>query len=315
MGLIGLTGSLPFLRLADDSPPADPSLLQPRALGCARVGSDAWSPLPGVEYTGALVIDLPPAAQASMTIILSDTMALDVEAHTTSGPFPMTRERSRSGPGVGVPADLWLEGGTPWDLPGELVRVTLPARADRAETIALSLGRRAPRVLARLDGYAPSVKTRVCAATRFPDPWPAAAAHDVDLADSRYFATGWYAEDAARDGTLLRWMRDQGAVLIPSSRDGAVTVTIRAMPPESERAGDPPMLSLRVNDIHDALPRPIGPGSHAYEWQIPDSAWVEGINELLFRVSKVPGADTDGRTRGLALERLSVLIAERVTER
>ena len=316
VGLVGLTGSIPFLRVPDDRSLSGPSTLPLRSLSCARVGSDAWSPLPGVEYTGALLIDLPAGPQASMAVILSDTIPLDLEARSASGMFPIRRERMASGPGVGVPPDLWLEGGTPWDLPGELVRVTLPARADRAETIALSLGRRAPRVLARLDGYAPAVKTRVCAATGFSDPRPAADEFQIDLADSRHFATGWDAEDVRLDGAMVRRMREHGAVLVPSSRDGVVTVRIRAAPPATPSGDEAPRLSLRVNDIHDAATQSLSPGSRDYEWEIPATAWVEGINELLFRVSRTPPiGDTDGRPRGLALERLSVSIAERVTER
>ena len=263
--------------------------------------------MPGVEYTGVLLIDLPAGARASMAVILGDTIPLDIEARSATGMFPITRERMASGPGVGVPPDLWLEGGTPLDLPGELVRVTLPARVDRAEALALSLGRRAPRVLARLEGYAPSVKTRVCAATSFSEPWPAADAVEIDLADSRHFATGWYAEDVRPDGAPLRWMREHGAVLVPSSRDGVVTVRIRAAPPTTPSGDDAPRLSLRVNDIHDAATQSMSPGSRDYEWEIPATAWVEGINELLFSVSRTTRReDTGDVVRGLALEHLSV---------
>jgi hypothetical protein len=292
VGLIGLTGSLPFVRLSDDAAPPDPSSLQLRTLGCARVGSDAWSPL-----------------------ILGDAIPLDIEAWTPSGTFPITQEHMASGPGVGVPPDLWLEGGSPWDLPGELVRVTLPARAERAETIALSLGRRAPRVLARLSGYDAALQTRVCAATRFTERWPAADAYEIDVADSRHFVTGWYAEDVGGDGAPLRWMRQHGAVLVPSPRDGVVTVKIRASPPDARSDDEPPLVSLRINDIHDATPQVLSPGWRDYEWTVPATAWVPGINELLFVMSKTAGTDSRGRTRGLALQRLTVSIADRATGR
>jgi hypothetical protein len=310
VGLFGLAGLglSASLRLVSAHPPrGDPAPLPIQVLGCARVGSDAWSPLPGVEYTGALLIDLPASSRATLSLIVGDSMSLDVEAASATGHYPYRRERLRRGPGVGVPPDLWLEGGDPWDLPRELTRITFDAPPDRPQSIELSLGRRAPRVLARLDGYDASVRTRVCAATRLVDRALTDAPFNLVPAESKYFATGWYAEEPRGDGVDRRWMREHGAILIPSSRDEAVIVTLRASPPATPQGREEPLLSLRVNDLYDALTVPMSPGVRDYEWTIPAAAWVSGINELLFSVSRTPMPDhTGGRTRGLALERLTV---------
>ena len=316
LGLAGFALSASLRRVSAHPPRGDPAPVPIQSLGCARVGSDAWSPLPGVEYTGALLLDLPASDRATLSLIIGDSIPLDLEAASATGRYPYRRERLRRGPGVGVPPDLWLEGGDPWDLPRELTRITFDARPDQAETIELSLGRRGPRVLARLGGYDVSVRTRVCAATRLIDRTLADAPFSVVPSESKYFATGWYAEDARGDGLDRRWMREHGAMLIPSARDGEVVVTLRASPPVTSQGREEPLLSLRVNDLHDALTVPMSPGVRDYEWTLPSAAWVAGINELLFSVSRTPmPGDTGGRILGLALERLTVMLKPRATER
>jgi hypothetical protein len=316
LGLAGLALSASLRRVSAHPPRGDPASVPIQSLGCARVGSDAWSPLPGVEYTGTLLIDLPASDRATLSLIIGDSIPLDLEAASPTGHYPYRRERLRYGPGVGVPPDLWLEGGDPWDLPRELTRITLEAQPDRAESIELSLGRRAPRVLARLDGYDATVRTRVCAATHLVDRSLADAPFSVVPAESKFFATGWYAEESRDDGADRRWMREHGAILIPSSRDGDVVVTLRAAPPVTPQGREEPLLSLRVNDLYDALTVPMSPGVRDYEWTIPSTAWVAGINEVLFSVSRTPlPDDTGGRTVGLALERLTVTLNAAATER
>ena len=308
LGAVGLTASAALLRLPASPPdPVEPPL---QTLGCARVGSDAWSPLPGVEYTGSVLVDLPPALPAAprgtMTLIVGDAIALDIEARSASGSFPFRRERMTTGPGVGVPPDLWLEAGTPFDMPRELTRLSLAAQ-ERPVTVEIALGRRAPRVLARLSGYEAALKTRICAATRLAAASIDADVYELDLADSRHFATGWYAEERRNDGAPIRWMRRHGAIFVPSARGDPALITVRASPPSTGAVNDAPLLALTVNDSYDALTLPMSPGSHDYVWTIPGEAWVAGVNELLFSVSRTPRIeDTGGVTRGLALEKLSV---------
>src|SRR5262245_2042995 len=77
---------------------------------CAVVRTDRWSPLPGVEYTGRLEVDLPAAPDASLVLFVSDPLRLDLEALSGAGlPMSFRRERVRVGPGLAVPPDLWLE--------------------------------------------------------------------------------------------------------------------------------------------------------------------------------------------------------------
>ena len=314
LALAGLTASATLYPPRTTSP-RDDRAAAPRALSCARVGSDAWSPLPGLEYTGALLADLPAAPHATLSLIVGDAVALDTEMRTASGAFPYRQERLRRGPGVGVPPDLWLEGGDPWDLPLELRRITVDARADRAESIEIALGRRAPRVLARLSGYDAATKTRVCAATRFASR-AARTAIDIAPAAADHFASGWYAEERRPDGAAVRWMREHGAVLVPWTGVADVVVRVRAAPPETPGRNDAPLLSLRVNDIYDAPTVPMASDGGDYEWEIPRGAWVDGVNELFFSVSRTPPpAETGGRTRGLALERLVVSTAAVATAR
>ncbi len=253
--------------------------------GCAGVRSTVWHPLSGVDYTGQLRITLPARGGGSIVLFIGDTIPLDVEAETPDGaPIAISRERLRAGPGVDLPPDYWLEDQSPWNAPGEVVRVTADARGDRDEPFVLRLGRRAPRVLARLIGYPRDVAVPVCA-----DP----------VADGEpYFATGWYGEERTPDGAV-RWMREHGAILVRSAHGSAARVRIRAAPAVAET-----MITLRVNDVLDLAPILVGAGYADYEWSVPDAAWVAGTNELFFSVSRVERRG--GRTLGMALASLHV---------
>ena len=102
-----------------------------------------------------------------------------------------------------------------------------------------------------------------------------------------------------------------GTLLIPSSHDGNV-------PPSPagdtgrycQEGSDGPTLTVRVNNVFESAPIAMSDGMADYEWIVPARAWVVGTNEVLFRVSRThQPADHrggDGRTLGLALQRLEV---------
>jgi hypothetical protein len=255
--------------------------------GCAGVRSIVWHPLSGVEYTGRLRIALPPRFGGAIVLFIGDSVPLDVEAETgAGGPMVIARERLQSGPGVEIPSDFWLEDHAPSNAPREVTRVTIDADGEDERSLVLLLGRRAPRVLARLVGYPPEDKAQVCA-------------EPLDEGE-RYFATGWYGEETSADGPV-RWMREHGAVLVGASRDGPARVRIRAAPAV---AGAETTLTLRINDVAELPARAMRPGLSDYEWLVPDAAWVSGTNELFFTVSR---AEQRGSRRlGLALASLDV---------
>ena len=255
--------------------------------GCAGVRSTVWHPLSGVEYTGRLRITLPPLLGGAIALYVGDEVPLDVEAHTLDGvPIAMAHERIRFGPGVHLPPDYWLDDPTPFHAPPEITRVTIGAPGEQDLTFRLQLGRRAPRVLARLIGYSANVVVPVCA--------------DHVREGERYFATGWYGEAPASDGAV-RWMGGTGAVLV-ASRDGrAVRVRLRAAP-AAARADI--TVSLQVNDMLDLGAQPMRHAMSDYEWSVPDHVWVTGTNELFFTVSQTERVGT--RTLGLALASLDV---------
>jgi hypothetical protein len=257
--------------------------------GCAGVRSIVWHPLSGVEYTGRLRIVLPAHEGGAIVLFIGDTVPLDLEAETDSGaPLAMARERLKTGPGVELPPDFWLDDQTPLNAPRELTRVTVDARGESDLSFLLRLGRRAPRVLARLIGYPPELKARVCA--------------DPIAAGERYFATGWYGEESTTDGPI-RWMRGHGALLVSSAHGGDTRVRLRAAP--AAVGGDlETTLILRVNDMFELPAVAMRAGFSDYEWSVPDAAWVSGANELFFIVSRVERRGN--RTLGLALASLHV---------
>jgi hypothetical protein len=266
----------------------DATLARDRA-GCAGVRSIVWHPLSGVEYTGRLRITLPAKFGGALVLFIGDSVPLDVEALTDRGmPLHIARERIRTGPGVELPPDFWLEDQNPLNAPRHVARVTVDARGERELSLMLLLGRRAPRVLARLIGYPPEDKVQVCA--------------DPIREGERYFATGWFGEEPSADGAI-RWMREHGAVLVSSSHGGDTRVRIRAAPAAVDDDVDT-RLRLRVNDVYDLPALAMRAGFADYEWRVPDAAWVAGTNELFFMVSRVERRGT--RALGLALASLHV---------
>jgi hypothetical protein len=204
-------------------------------------------------------------------------------------PLAISRERLRIGPGVDLPPDFWLEDQVPSNAPREVTRVSVDARGESDLSFVLLLGRRAPRVIARLIGYPPEDKAQVCA-----DP-----VREREL----YFATGWYGEESAPDGSI-RWMRDHGAVLVGAVHGGAARVRIRAAPAVATDAAGQTTLTLRVNDVVELPAVVMRSGFGEYEWPVPSASWVSGTNELLFTVSRVERRGT--RALGLALASLHV---------
>ena len=253
--------------------------------GCAGVRSTVWHPLSGVEYTGRLRIQLPAQVGGSVVLFVGDVIPLDLEAETPDGrPIALHLERLPPGPGLHVPPDFWLDDNAPWSAPSEIARVAIDAPGHRDLPFTLSLGRRAPRVIARLVGYPSYTHVAVCA--------------EPVRANETYFATGWYGEEPTSDGAI-RWMREHGAVLLASATGQAAHVHLRAAPAVPGSEGDETTLSLRVNDVFDAPPQRMSVGFADYEWDVPDSAWVAGTNELFFSVSRTFTRGT--RTLGLAL--------------
>ncbi len=250
-----------------------------------------------------------------MVMVIGDTVPLDIEARSVGGtPVPIRREKLRGAPGLGVPPDFWLESESPWSMPRELVRITIDALPTRAQVIELTLGRRAPRVLARLTGYSNDVRAQACAARiGMADAFVNRPDLVISPSQSEYFATGWYAEErASADAVSVRWMGEHGAMLVPSARDGAVRIRLRASPPLAESRDNAPLLSVRVNDVFDMITVPMVAGVADYEWSIPDAAWVAGTNELLFSVSRTLRVPYRGgnhmRRLGLALHQLELFL-------
>jgi hypothetical protein len=282
--------SLPRAVTAAEPPRSIDATLTRDPAGCAGVRSIVWHPLSGVEYTGRLRISLPARSGGAIVLFVGDSVPLDVEAETADGaPLPIVRERLRPAAGVDLPPDFWLEDQVPVNAPREVTRVTVAARGGGDLAFVLLLGRRAPRVLARLIGYPPEARAPVCA--------------DAVREGQRYFATGWYGEEATPEGSI-RWMREHGAVLVPSTHGLGARVRIRAAPALPSEGEMETTMTLRVNDVFESPAVAMSPEVSDYEWSVPDAAWVSGTNELFFRVSRAERRGS--RTVGLALTSLHV---------
>jgi hypothetical protein len=282
----------------------EPPRPRSESLSCVSVRGDRWNLLPGVEFTGRIGVQVPPGRDSNVTLVIGDALPVMIEAETADGaPLPVT---TTTVPAPTAPVDFWIEYGSPWLAPQHILQASLAARDDRAQSVIVNLGRRAPRVLARLAGYPDEVRGRICAVAV--DAAPAFSAGDglqIGPGDAAYFAGGWYGLETQPSFGRVRWMTDHGALLVPSSRDGAIRARLHAMPAAAGE-DDVTMVMLQVNDVFATAPVAMVPGTASYEWMIPAIAWVAGTNELLFSVSHTsPAANRrDSRAMGLALQEL-----------
>jgi hypothetical protein len=279
---------------------------------CAVVQSDRWSLLAGLEYTGRLGVEVPPHVGGEMHVIVGDILAPAVRASTPDGrPFPAIVEPLLTGPGASPPpADYWFDTGAPERAPPRVVLLRLAAHPAARRLVGLHLGRRSPRVLARLTGYQADSRGRVCAAPLGPDLLTAGQrSATVPLAQGEWFGTGWYGLE--RDGaTPFRWADRDVVVLVPSGLRAAADVEIDASPASG---GDPPpTITLFVNDAPLETWTMI-PGARRYQWSAEAGVWIAGVNELRFHVSRAerPSDRGSADTRSLAMSVRSIAVTAR----
>lgn len=281
-------------------------------LQCATTRRDRWSLLPGIEYTGRLGLEVPPAPDGRLVLIVGDDLPVQLRATLASGHAMALREQPlMRGPGSGTPPpDYWLDGGDPAMAPPHVVQVTIPADPVETRLVSLYLGRRAPRVLARLHGFDEAARGRVCAAPLGPDAlWGQFPGREIALPldEPRLFGVGWHGiEDAS--GNRFRWTSSEAAVLVPSAVDGPIAVRLDAAP-AMERGESSPDLALRANGLVQPTHR-MRPGVARYEWILSHGQWMAGTNELLFSVSQsvrpADGGSDDTRVLGLRVHGLTL---------
>ncbi len=281
-------------------------------LHCAIARTDRWSLLPGLEYTGRVGLEIPPALGGRLVLIVGDEVPLELRAALPNGSaIPLDHEALLSGPGAGAPPpDYWFDEGDPRRAPQQVVRVRIPAHPTAASLVSLYLGRRALRVLTRLEGHDDMARGRVCAAPLGPDAFWRDDPSEVvrlPLGAAPLFGAGWHGVEGT-GGDVFRWTGADAAVLIPSAREGPVRVALDAAPAAEPGQGGP-TLTLRVNGLAEP-PQGVTAGVSRYEWLVPAKRWVTGTNELLFSVSRsVRPADRGGhdtRVLGLRVHGLTV---------
>jgi hypothetical protein len=276
---------------------------------CVAVRADRWSQLPGLEYTGRLGLELPGRLGGELRLVIGDALPLPLRAATPDGqPVPLKMDPLLSGPGAAAPpADYWIDGSVPEASPPWMRRVHVPADPLSRSLVSIELGRRAPRVIARLAGFDSDARGRICAAPLGPLRLAERGESAIALADESAFGTGWYGREGGGDATF-RWAQPEAVVLVRSAVRDAVTVTFDAVP--AAPAGDgPTTVSLLVNGV-ELGSRTMGSGPARYTWTAPAGVWIAGTNELWWRTSRaVTPADTGGGdTRSLALRVTGVTV-------
>ena len=206
-----------------------------------------------------------------------------------------------SGPGAAAPpADYWIDGSVPEDAEAWMRRVHVPADPLRSSLVSLELGRRAPRVLARLSGYEDNAYGRICAAplgvVRLQQP----GAAPLPLNDESIFGAGWYGREGSGPDAF-RWADADAVVLVRSAVRAEVEVRLQAAPAAAPGA-DAVTVGLRVNGV-DLGTRVMSPARADHTWRVPAGVWLAGTNELWWHTSRaVRPADSGGADkRSLAL--------------
>jgi hypothetical protein len=265
--------------------------------GCARVQTAMWSPLPGVEYSGRLGVFLPANGLGELLLIVGDYLPVATDVETADGVHvaaELATLRAGRG-GMAPPPDYMLEDGTPLDAPPYALRIALAGSGSSDRLLSVRLGRRAPRVLARLRGYPDQARALVCAAPiGVDDAFRAQERERVVLpVMPEYFGTGWSGEQHGATLGMFRRMTSNAAVLVPSATRGPVHITLYAH--HTAAATSDATVSLRLNDVADLGAHALVPGApnraDKYEWDVPERAWLEGTNELLLTVKGVPALD------------------------
>ena len=135
------------------------------------------------------------------------------------------------------------------------------------------------------------------------------------------FGAGWHGPERSNEGVDFRWTSAREAeVLIPLTKLGTVTVTVRAAPFTSA-ALPTKTIGLTVNG--ETLPaQRLQTGVRTYAWTVPVEAWHEGFNRLAVTVSSLAspsaaGLSSDTRMLGIAVSDLSLRLrpAEEHTSR
>jgi len=317
------------------------------AFRCTSVRSDRWSQLPGLEYTGRLGIELPAAIDGELQIIVGDTLPLRLRVESADGgAVPTVSESLLSGPGVGAPPpDYWFDGGLPEDGPHVISRLHLPMHPTRASLVALQLGRRAPRVIARLSGVDDEARGRICAApigreTLFAD----TDTERISVNDAHVFGRGWYGVQH-RGGTAFRWADADAVMLLPSAATTDVEVSIDADADTDDRAADAAEGDTRAADADtkavdaadgadrtderrgttagarptgadaitltlrvngiDVGTRRMSAGERRYTWSVSARVWLAGTNELWWHTSR---AVRPADTGGTDTRRLAIRV-------
>lgn len=272
------------------------------AFRCVGVRPDRWSQLPGLEYTGRLGLEVPGRLGGELRLIIGDALPLPVRAATPEGrPIPLTMDPLLSGPGASAPpADYWMDGSVPEASPPWLRRVHVPADPLSRSMVSIELGRRAPRVIARLVGYEPEARGRICAAPLGPLRLAERGEAMIALSDESAFGTGWYGREG-RGAAAFRWAQPEAIVLVRSAVRDTVSVTLDAEAAAPTGDGGT-TVSLLVNGVEIGA-RTMAGGRARYTWTAPAGVWLAGTNELWWRTSRaVRPADTGGGdTRSLAL--------------
>lgn len=279
---------------------------------CSGVRTDRWSQLPGLEYTGRLGLEIPAWLGGELQLVVGDDLPLPLRAATPEGnPVTVRLDALLSGPGAAAPpADYWIDRGTPEDGSRWLRRAHVAADPFRTRLLSLHLGRRAPRVIARLVGYVGDPRGRICAAPVGPLRLRAGDTETVSLDDEDAFGVGWYGLEG-RGTDAFRWADVDAVVLLRSAVKTDVEVSLGAAPAATGPGSDS-TIALRVNGIEVGA-YAMSAGAREYRWKVPAGVWLAGTNELWWTTSRaVRPADGGGSdTRNLAIRVAGITVRRR----
>ena len=194
---------------------------------CART---AGASCPASSTPAGSASNCPDGSAGELQLVVGDALALAPagrHAGGTAGAGASGGAPERAGRG-GAPGRLLDRrqragsGARSW-----MRRVHVTAYPLRRSVLSLELGRRAPRVIARLIGYDEDARGRICAAPLGPVRFGRAGEERIALTDESVFGAGWYGREG-RGGEAFRWADADAVVLLRSAVHADVTVTLEA---------------------------------------------------------------------------------------
>jgi hypothetical protein len=269
-----------------------------------RIAGDTWADVSRSFQTGSVMVRV--ASGEKLVFYLGDDAPMAPRVFGSSGRARVDVSSGATVSAAGAPPELAEDQAVQLDRDGKVYRIEIDAFG-AAVSIHLALGGIPLHAFGRVTREAAShaadvfqVDTRGLLLR--PDRRSEVLLMGRD-AQAQLTGAGWSSVDWD-DGGPFRWMTaTEARVILPLSRSPASRIRVEAL---REARSPDTIMRLRVNGT-ELTPRPLQPGWHVYEWDVPAGRIVPGANEVSVLVDRLSDPAT-GRAsgKGIAISNVRV---------